>query len=225
MAKIYLGNLSAIEYLGVNEKEFTRSPFTPRPIVKQGDIIILEKIHAHNISKLLPTEWRMWDKNFIEVREDEELLEIIEEYDSHVKELEAVVAEYDLKKETDEDVLKSILQGIEDGTITIESLSDYDRELYNKHIDNILVSSSTGILEEYTNPVNETLKEVLDNKTETLIDESLETTILKPISEFTTKEELEEYALVEFGFELDDESTLEEMYKSLKDIINPKVEE
>lgn len=227
MAKIYLGNLSAIEYLGVNEKEFTRSPFTPKPIVKQGDIIILEKIHAHNISKLLPTEWRMWDKNYIEVREDEELLEIIEEYDSHVKELEAVVAEHDLKKATDEDTLKSILQGIEDGTITIESLSDYDRELYNKHIDNILVSSSTGILEEYTNPVNETLKEVLGDKDEPkIIDDEISNIVaLKPIGEFNTKEELEDYALKEFGFELDEELTLEEMYKSLEDIINPKVEE
>lgn len=182
MAKIYLGNLSAIEYLGVNEKEFTRSPFTPKPIVKQGDIIILEKIHAHNISKLLPTEWRMWDKNYIEVREDEELLEIIEEYDSHVKELEAVVAEYDLKKAIDED---------------------------------------------NTNPVNETLKEVLGDKDEPKIidDETSNIVALKPIGEFNTKEELEDYALKEFGFELDEELTLEEMYKSLEDIINPKVEE
>lgn len=180
MAKIYLGNLSAIEYLGEVEKEFTRAPFSPKPIVKQGDIIILEKIHAYNISKLLPEDWKMWDKNYIEVREDEELLEIIDEYDSHVKELEAVVAEHDLK-----------------------------------------------VAEETPNTTNEVLKEVLGENNEVKIspDEALKVSKVKAIEEFATKEDLETYALEEFGFELDTDLSLEDMYKSLQDIVNPKVEE
>ena len=167
MAKIYLGNLSAIEYLGEVEKEFTRSPFTPKPIVKQGDIIILEKIHAYNLSRLLPNEWKMWDKNYIEVREDEELLEIIAGYESELEELEAVVAAHDLK-------------------VDVES-------------SNAQLNIS--------------------------LDEALEVTQIKPFEEFTTKEELETYALEEFGFELDAELSIEDMYQSLKDIVNSKEDE
>lgn len=180
MAKIYLGNLSAIEYLGEVEKEFTRPPFTPKPIVKQGDIIVLEKIHAYNVSRLLPSEWKMWDKNYIEVREDDELLEIIKEYDSHVAELEAVVATYDLKVDT-----------------------------------------------ESSNTTNEVLKEVLGTNDVLKItpDEALEFSKIKSLEEFITKEELETYALEEFGFELDTDLSLEDMYKSLQDIVNVKVEE
>lgn len=177
MTKIYLGNLSAIEYIGVEQKEFTRSPFSPKPIVKQGDIVVLEKIHAYNVSKLLPSEWKMWDKNYIEVREDDELLEIIKEYDSHVAELEAVVAEYDLK-------------------VDVES----------------------------SNTTNEVLKEVLETNDVLKItpDKALEFSKIKSLEEFITKEELETYALEEFGFELDMEQNLEDMYQSLKDIVNSK---
>lgn len=180
MAKIYLGNLSAIEYLGEVEKEFTRSPFTPKPIVEKGDIIVLEKIHAYNLSRLLPDEWKMWDKNYIEVREDNELLEIIEEYDSQVKELEAVVAAYDLK-----------------------------------------------VVEETPNTTIEVLKEVLEENNELKItpSEALEAVQIKPFEEFTTKEELETYALEEFGFELDAELSIEDMYQSLKDIVDSKEDE
>lgn len=180
MAKIYLGNLSAIEYSGEVEKEFTRSPFTPKPIVKQGDIIILEKIHAYNLSRLLPNEWKMWDKNYIEVREDEELLEIIAGYESEVEELEAVVAAYDLK-----------------------------------------------VVEETPNTTIEVLKEVLEENNELKItpSEALEAVQIKPFEEFTTKEELETYALEEFGFELDMELSIEDMYQSLKDIVDSKEDE
>ena len=174
MANIYLGNLGAIEYLGEVEKEFTRSPFTPKPIVKQGDIIILEKIHAYNLSRSLPNEWKMWDKNYIEVREDEELLEIIAEYDSEVKELEAVVAAFDLKD-----------------------------------------------TEETPNATNEALKEVLNISP----NEALKDRQIKSLEEFTTKEELENYALEEFDTKLDNNLSLEDMYQSLKDIVDLKEDE
>lgn len=180
MAKIYLGNLGAVEYSGEAEKEFTRAPFTPKPLVKQGDIIILENIHAYNLSKSLPNEWKMWDKNYIEVREDDELLEIIAEYDSHVKELEAVVAEYDLKVDSE------------------------------------------------SNITNEVLKEVLgqsNNEPVITPDEALDLRQIKPFEEFTTKEELETYALEEFGFELGTELSIEDMYQSLKDTVNFKKDE
>lgn len=177
MAKIYLGNLSAIRYIGENEKEFTRSPFTPKPIVKQGDIIILENIHAYNISKLLPNEWERWNENYIDIREDEELLELIEEYDSHVKELEAVVAEHDLKVDL-----------------------------------------------ETPNTTNEVLKEVLAKGTQIEISpsEALETIVRKPdkpLEEFSTKEELEVFALEEYGIELDTELSLEDMYQAFVDTL------
>ena len=148
MPKIFLGNLSAIRYLGNEEKEFNRSPFTPKPIVKNGDIIILEKIHAHNLSKLLPTEFEMINDNFLNIETEDELLEIIAEFEAEVKELEAVVAAHDLKLSSDEAL----------------------------------------------------------------------NTSLKPLEEFATKEELLTYAIEEFGFELDKDLELEDMYKSLEEI-------
>lgn len=171
MPKIYLGDLSAIEYIGETQKEFTRAPFVPKPIVTKGDIVVLEKINAYNISKLLPTEWKMWDKNFIEVREDDELLEIIAEYDSHLEELEAVVAAHDLKEITSEE---------------IENLNE-----------NIIVPNISP-------------------------DEALEKTFLKPLEEFSNKEELEAYALEEFSLELDRRLSLENMYKTLVEITESK---
>lgn len=99
---IYLGELSAIQYIGDKEKEFNRAPFSPRPIVKKGDIIVLDKIHAYNISKLLPTEWKMLKGN-IEVQSDTFLSEKIEELESYIKELEDVVAEVDLVSDSNED--------------------------------------------------------------------------------------------------------------------------
>ena len=208
MPKIFLGNLSAIRYLGNEEKEFNRSPFTPKPIVKNGDIIILEKIHAHNLSKLLPTEFEMINDNFLNIETEDELLEIIAEFEAEVKELEAVVAAHDLKLSSDEELLKSILDGLESKTVTLEDLSDYDKELYNKHLENILATSSSGILEE-TLPI--------DSELNITPDEALNTS-LKPLEEFATKEELLTYAIEEFGFELDKDLELEDMYKSLEEI-------
>lgn len=213
MPKIFLGNLSAIRYLGNEQKEFNRSPFTPKPVVKNGDIIILEKIHAHNLSKLLPTEFEMINENFLEFKEEDELLEIIAEFEAEVKELEAVVAEHDLKLSSNEELLASILNGLESKTITLDDLSDYDKELYNKHLENILATSSSGILEESL---------PIDNKLKISADEALTNFSLKPMSDFNTKEELLTYAIEEFGFELDKDLELEDMYKSLEEITNSK---
>ena len=116
----------------------------------------------------------MWDKNYIEVREDEELLEIIAEYDSEVKELEAVVAAFDLKD-----------------------------------------------TEETPNATNEALKEVLNISP----NEALKDRQIKSLEEFTTKEELENYALEEFDTKLDNNLSLEDMYQSLKDIVDLKEDE
>lgn len=196
MSKIFIGSLSAIQFLGEVEKEFTRFPSFPKPIVKKGDIVILEKIYAYNISKLLPTEWKMLDTNFIEVREDEELLEIIKEQEDIIKELEEVVAEHDLNDASDEDRLQNILDGLEANTLDVNTLSEYDKALYDNYLLNVPKISP-----------NEAEKK------------------LKPLAEFGTKEDLEIYALEEFGFELDKRLTLENMYKSLEDILFKKVDE
>lgn len=212
MKRFFLGNFAAVIYIGEVEKEFTRSPFSPKPMLKNGDIVVLDKLHAYNLSKLLPTEFEMLDKNVIEVEEEDELLEIIEEFKKENEELEEVVAKYDLKNMPDEDILQAILDGLEAGTLTIESLSEYDLELYNNHINKTLESSSTGILEEVT----------LESHKEPSItpDEALKTTTLKSIEEFKTKEELEAYALEDFGLELDKRLTLENMYKTLCEVVN-----
>lgn len=174
MKKIYLGLFGAIRYIGEIEKEFTRAPFSPKPIVKNGDIIVMEKIHAYNTSKLLPEDWELINSNVIELDEEDELLEIIEDFKSEVEELAAVVADYDLKAAQNE--------------------------------------------ENQVNTTNEALKEVLDKSNDT--NESLDTTtIAKPLSDFNSKEELELYILEEFGLELDESLSLEDMYKLFIDIV------
>lgn len=180
MKKIYLGLFGAIRYIGEIEKEFTRAPFSPKPIVKNGDIIVMEKIHAYNTSKLLPDDWELINSNVIEIEEDDELLEIIKDFKSEVEELAAIVADYDLKATENE--------------------------------------------ENQVNTTNEALKEVLDKSNDT--DESLDNAIAKPLSDFNSKEELELYILEEFGLELDESLSLEDMYKLFIDIVTKqKVEE
>jgi len=180
MKKIYLGLFGAIRYIGEIEKEFTRAPFSPKPIVKNGDIIVMEKIHAYNTSKLLPDDWELINSNAIEVEEEDELLEIIEDFKSEVEELAAVVADYDLKAAQNE--------------------------------------------ENQVNTTNEALKEVLVKSNDT--DESLDIAIAKPLSDFNSKEELELYILEEFGLELDESLSLEDMYNLFIDIVTKqKVEE
>lgn len=194
--KIYLGALSGIQYLGENEKEFSRSPFNPKPLVKNGDIVVLENIHAHNLSKLLPTEWKKLDKTFIEVDSDLSLLEKIAELESYIAELEDVVVQHDLKQISDDERIENILNGLSSGTLMLETLSDYDRALYDNHINNT------------SSPDNEN---ILNN-----------VSILKPIEDFKTKAELESYALENFGFELDKRLTLSKMYQTLEDILADK---
>lgn len=173
MKNIYLGLFGAIRYIGEIEKEFTRAPFSPKPIVKNGDIIVMEKIHAYNTSKLLPDDWELINSNVIEIEEEDELLEIIEDFKSEVEELTAVVADYDLKVAQNE--------------------------------------------ENQVNTTNEVLKEVLDKSNDT--NESLDTNIAKPLNDFNSKEELELYILEEFGLELDESLSLEDMYNLFIDIV------
>lgn len=200
--KIYLGALSAIEYLGDKEKEFTRSPFSPKPVVKKGDIIILEKIHGYNISKLLPSEWKLLEDKLIEVHNDTTLIEKIAELESYVVELEEVVSNIDLKDIGDSEKLESILSGLEDGSLELDSLSEYDRALYDNHLNNTLSTSSNGILEE----------KLIIGADEALSEKST----IKPIEEFNNdKDELETYALENFGLELDKRKSFAKMYATI----------
>lgn len=207
--KIYLGALSGIQYLGENEKEFSRSPFNPKPLVKNGDIVVLENIHAHNLSKLLPTEWKKLDKTFIEVDSDLSLLEKIAELESYIAELEDVVAQHDLKQISDDERIENILNGLSSGTLMLETLSDYDRALYDNHINNTSSPDNENILNNGIPLIN--AGEALNN-----------VSILKPIEDFKTKAELESYALENFGFELDKRLTLSKMYQTLEDILADK---
>lgn len=208
--KIYLGGLSAVEYLGDKEKEFTRSPFSPKPIVKKGDLVILEKIHAYNLSKLLPSEWKLIDDNLVNIDSDSTLIEKIAELESYVLELEEVVSNVDLKDINDEEKLEHILNGLKTGALTFEDMSDYDKALYDNHLNSNTSTSSTDA------PLNE-LNDDIENKLSISVDEALsDESTLKSIEEFNNdKDELESYALENFGIELDKRKSFANMYKQL----------
>lgn len=208
--KIYLGGLSVVEYLGDKEKEFTRSPFSPKPIVKKGDLVVLEKIHAYNLSKLLPSEWKLIDDNLVNIDSDSTLIEKIAELESYVLELEEVVSNVDLKDINDEEKLEHILNGLKTGALTFEDMSDYDKALYDNHLNSNTSTSSTNA------PLNE-LNDDIENKLLISADEALsDESTLKPIEEFNNdKDELESYALENFGIELDKRKSFANMYKQL----------
>lgn len=161
--KIYLGGLSAVEYLGDKEKEFTRSPFSPKPIVKKGDLVVLEKIHAYNLSKLLPSEWKLIDDNLVNIDSDSTLIEKIAELESYVLELEEVVSNVDLKDINDEEKLEYILNGLKTGALTFEDMSDYDKALYDNHLNSdVSKSKNDTLLNESKDSDEERLKITLD---------------------------------------------------------------
>ena len=212
--KIYLGGLSAIEYLGDKEKEFTRSPFSPKPIVKKGDIVVLEKIHAYNLSKLLPSEWKLIDDNLVNIDSDSTLIEKIAELESYVLELEEVVSNIDLKDINDEEKLEHILNGLKTGALTFEDMSDYDKALYDNHLNSNTSTSSTNA------PLNEFNGDI-ENKLLISADEAFSNkSTLKSIEEFdNNKDELESYALGNFGIELDKRKSFIKMYNQLVSIL------
>ena len=99
----------------------------------------------------MPSEWKLLEDKLIEVHNDTTLIEKIAELESYVVELEEVVSNIDLKDIGDSEKLESILSGLEDGSLELDSLSEYDRALYDNHLNNTLSTSSNGILEEKIN--------------------------------------------------------------------------
>jgi len=161
--RVYLGESAALLYKGQKTKEFTRANFYPKPIVQNGDIIILDKLAAYNLAKLLPNEWELLEKEYIQIDEPEILQEKLKEAEDYIQELEEVVAEHDLQ----------------------------------------------DMLEEQSN----------DNIVKINHEEALETQVIKAYEEFSSKEELEEYAL-KFGIELNTKVSLKKMYDTFLDFVS-----
>lgn len=200
--RIYLGESSAIKFIGENEKEFTRANFSPKPIVQSGDIVILDKLSAYNISKLLPTEWELIDSRVIEVESTQFLQYRIDELEEQINELEEVIAEFDLIDMPDEDRLNNILDGIKQGAIVFEALSEYDQQLYLRHIEQTKESEDDTTTSE-------------DSEVPSINQEEALKPTLLPLEKFVDKDALADYALETFGLELNKRMTLENMYKSL----------
>lgn len=51
MAKVYFAPNCAIKYVGAKSKEFNTSLARPKPILKKGDIIIVDKRSAFNLTQ------------------------------------------------------------------------------------------------------------------------------------------------------------------------------
>lgn len=108
--KIFFLPNVAIEYIGDKEQEFSRSLARPKPIVKKGDVVIMDKVNAYNIVKMFPTLWKKVEGECVEVANDEELKLAVEELEERVEELESeneelaeVVAKIDLEEQESEE--------------------------------------------------------------------------------------------------------------------------
>jgi len=106
--RIYLGESAALLYKGQKTKEFTRANFYPKPIVGNGDIIILDKLAAYNLAKLLPNEWELLEKEYIQIDEPEVLQEKITKLEDYISELEGSLAQSDLEDILDANGLNAI---------------------------------------------------------------------------------------------------------------------
>gem|GEM_PF-2144720 len=161
--RIYLGESAVVLYKGKKTKEFTRANFYPKPIVQNGDIIILDKLAGFNLAKLLPNEWELLQKEYIQIDANEVLKDRINELEDYIQELEEYLAQSDLKELLDANELNAIA----------------------------------------INP-----------------DEALDTTTpIKAYEEFSSKQQLEEYAL-NFGLELNTKQSLKKMYDTFLDFVS-----
>jgi len=106
--RVYLGESAALLYKGQKTKEFTRANFYPKPIVQSGDIIILDKLAAYNLAKLLPNEWQLLEKEYIQIDEPEVLQEKLKEAEDYINELQEELAQRDLKEELEANGLNAI---------------------------------------------------------------------------------------------------------------------
>ena len=89
MAKVHFAPYRAIKYTGAKAKEFSGSLARPRPILKKGDIVIVDKKTAFNLT-------RKGFDNFVEVKDIEfvkadinniPLVEKLEAFEKHNNEL------------------------------------------------------------------------------------------------------------------------------------------
>lgn len=209
MKKVYSPGLELVLYSGESERKFWEVKDRVTPILNKGDIVII----PNNIAALI---CRKNDFNitndfniFASEKEDEQtptplaLTEdgiklIVEKYlnDNNLvalsKESGAVANVGNLESKltppppADDEVLASILKGLETGEIKEEDLSEQDKELLEKYRRN-----------------------VLDEEEPTL---DLENII--PLEEFETKDALEIYG-TNFGINLNKTKKLENMYADL----------
>ena len=158
----------------------------------------------------MPSEWKLIDDNLVNIDSDSTLIEKIAELESYVLELEEVVSNIDLKDINDDEKLEHILNGLETGALTFEDMSDYDKALYDNHLNSNTSTSSNNA------PLNE-LNSDIENKLLISADEALNNeSTLKSIEEFdNNKDELESYALGNFGIELDKRKSFTNMYNQL----------
>jgi len=49
MAKVYFAPFSAVKYVGTKAKVFNTSLARPKPVLKKGDIVIVDKVTAFNL--------------------------------------------------------------------------------------------------------------------------------------------------------------------------------
>lgn len=121
MARVYFGPNAAIKYVGAKPKEFTHSLARPKPVLKKGDIVIVNKRTAFNQVK----------KGFGNFTEVDEISFVKADKDtaSKLQELEEKLADsIDLEKHTE--VLKENQELIKEN----ESLKNSKTYFEDKHI-------------------------------------------------------------------------------------------
>lgn len=209
MKKVFIPGLSVVVYSGEAERKFWEAKDRVTPILVKGDMVII----PNNIAALI---CRKNDFNitndfniFASEKEEEqtpsllaatedEIKLIVEKYlnDNNLvalsKEKGAITNLENLESKltspppADDEVLSSILKGLETGELKEEELSEYDKELLEKE-----------------------RQRVLDEQ-----EPALDLENILPLEEFETKESLETYGLT-FGINLNKTKKLENMYAEL----------
>jgi septum formation topological specificity factor MinE len=209
MKKMIIIGFNVFEYIGNYEREIIEVRNRERNFINNGEFILANELQSlsfsnnplfkkRDISKVVFASEKEEEQTPgpLALTEDEIKL-IVEKYlnDNNLvaieKDADANVSNLESKltpppPPVDDEVLASILKGLETGELKEEDLSEYDKELLAKERQRVL------------------------DKQEPLID--LEN--ISPLEEFETKESLETYGL-NFGINLNKTKKLENMYAEL----------
>ena len=84
MAKVYFGPYKAVKYVGTKAKELSTSLARPKPVLKKGDIVIVDKRQASNMTLKGFGEFELIDEITF-VKKDKDIATFISEIEEKLE--------------------------------------------------------------------------------------------------------------------------------------------